>query len=92
MTKRLFLVLFIFQVAATAVQAQAPSATCTNELTPLELDLGDGIPLPNSYSNPTNRTVEFAAVMRANAFFGPERVVSKVSLPPGTGRTMSEVC
>lgn len=85
---RVVVCLFLLLGAITS-HAQSPSATCTDGLVAQSLQLGDGLALPKSYSNPTSRQVEFTTIMRANRFFGPERVVGRLTLPAGTGRTSS---
>ena len=84
------LVTLLFQFAALPVFAQDPSAICTNGLTALTREIGEGIPLPRQFSNPTSREVQFTVTMRANPIFGRSRVVLRRTLPAGLGTTMSE--
>jgi hypothetical protein len=46
-------------------------------------DLGIGVSLPGQYSNGTKQNVTFTARMKANRFFGAERVVARRTVPPG---------
>lgn len=71
-------------------QAQMPGTSCPDQIVPLTISVGDRIPLPKSFSNPTGRRVEFTVTMLANPIFGPSRVVQTVTLDAGTGRTASE--
>jgi hypothetical protein len=67
--------------------AALPGATCTNGTVALRLELGEGIPLPHSYSNPVQSTVTFTLKMNANKFFGPAHIVGTQTLSPN--RTVS---
>lgn len=69
--------------------APKPSATCTSQLTPLTLELGQGIPLPRMYSNPTGNRVIFIITLKASSLFGMAREVSRVNVPAHSGLTMS---
>jgi hypothetical protein len=71
------------------VAAPKPSAVCTSQLTPLTLKVGQGIPLPRTFSNPTSSSATFSITMQANSIFGPAHEVSRVTLTPGTGQTSS---
>lgn len=77
-------------LSAFPAEAQDPSATCTDGLTALTREIGQGIPLPRGFSNPTSSDVTFTVTMRANPIFGPGRVVLQKSVPKGLGVTMSE--
>jgi hypothetical protein len=78
-------------VAATAVAEGAPNAGCTTTAVNLDLRIGQGIPLPPQFSNPTSSTVTFTMHMKASYFFGPARDVGTVTLPPKTGRSLATV-
>lgn len=76
-------------VASYSAWAQIPTTSCPDEIVPLTIAVGEGIPLPKTFSNPTNRRVNFTVTMQDNIFFGPERTVLELSLEARTGRTMS---
>lgn len=81
----------LLRESPTTVSAAAPkpSAVCTSRLTPLTLEVGQGIPLPRTFSNPTSSSVTFSITMQANAIFGPAHEISRVTLAPRTGQTSS---
>ena len=69
--------------------APRPSAGCTNGLTAMDVEVGHGIPLPRTYSNPTGNRVSFIFTMRGNPLFGPAHEIGRVSLDAHTGSTSS---
>jgi len=75
---------------ALPAAAQKPRAICTLQLTPLTLELRQGIPLPRTFSNPTANRVTFIITMRANALFGPLHELTRLSLAAKTGQQLSE--
>lgn len=78
-----------FASTVSAAAAPKPSAVCTSQLTPLTLEVGQGIPLPRSFSNPTSSSVTFSIAMLANSIFGPAHGVGRVTLASRTGQTSS---
>jgi hypothetical protein len=100
----LILISFCFCVAYVAAQtgfgpsssenfsaaAQQPSADCTTFITPIVIELGQGVPMPRTFSNPTDNSVTFKVTMLANPFFGPAREVDRVTVAPRSGSTQSE--
>ncbi|HVS82485.1 MAG TPA: hypothetical protein VHE60_12210 [Pyrinomonadaceae bacterium] len=68
---------------------QKPSAVCTSQPTALTLELGQGIPLPRLFSNPTASSVTFIITMQGNSLFGPTHEVGRVTLDAKTGQTSS---
>lgn len=69
--------------------APKPSAACTSQLTPLVLQLGEGVPLPRMFRNPTSKRVTFIISMQSNSLFGPAQELSRLSLASHTGQTSS---
>ncbi|TAK33575.1 MAG: hypothetical protein EPO21_12570 [Chloroflexota bacterium] len=59
------------------------------DLTLFAGDLGIGVPLPERFGNGTASPVTFTTTMKANRFFGPERVVSQFIVSPGTSLIVS---
>ena len=55
-------------------------STCTNGPQDIRLQLGDGVPLPNSYGNSTSQPVNFAVTMETNSLFGITHTVSTTAL------------
>ncbi len=70
--------------------AALPSASCAQRV-PLTLRLGQGIPLPRSFSNPTDSAVIFSFRMEANPLFGPAHTVGdSIRVDSHNGLTLSE--
>lgn len=84
-------ILFAYAAYSRTERQQAqPSAVCTSELTQVVIELGQGIPLPRNYSNPTGNHVTFKVTMLPNSFFGMAREITQVGVAAHSGVTMSE--
>ncbi|HEY6990013.1 MAG TPA: hypothetical protein VH369_16575 [Bryobacteraceae bacterium] len=81
----------ILLVAAGSLRPAAlPSVPCAQHA-PLTLRLGQGIPLPRSFSNPTSSAVTFSLRMEANPLFGPAHAIGdSVRVAAHSGVTLSE--
>lgn len=90
MCKRILLIVGLGLYVALPAIAQTPRASCTDGLTGLAIKLGDGIPLPRQYSNPTSQSVTFTLTMESNPIFGPRHVVRRKTIPAHMGESMSE--
>jgi hypothetical protein len=85
-------VIGFFGLLAGPASAGTPSVSggCSPGLQVVELELGQGLPLPNHYSNPTGSSVTFTGTINDNAIFGPSHVVFSLTLSAHTGQTSSE--
>lgn len=68
--------------------AADPSAQCP--ASPIEVRIGQGVPLLRTFSNPLNKSVTFTVTMLGNPVFGPPRVVQQVTLAAHRGQTSSD--
>ena len=85
-----FLPLFFLLAAGAMRPASLPSVSCAQHA-PLTLRLGQGIPLPRSFSNPTSSAVIFSFRMEANALFGPAHTIGdSIRVDAHSGVTLSE--
>jgi len=90
MSARCCLPLLLLVVVSPLRPAALPSASCAQRV-PLTLRLGQGIPLPRSFSNPISSAVIFSFRMEANPLFGPSHTVGDtIRVDAHNGVTLSE--
>ncbi len=70
---------------ASAQVAASFGSGCASGNEVIEIRLGEGVPLPVSYSNPTDDDVTFTVTMNTNVFFGTGREVHRTVVPAGMG-------